>query len=159
MKITKIRHAPTFILLLGLTTACSSIYKNDYIYADYVSTSKHKQLAKKELKLKNYRGALVHFRILEALQPDDPEIKNRIRITMALASRKLDLEISKGMLALRNNKWDAAKQHFLKALNIQPQNKIALESLRKINAREVKEVQTSHLNSVKRKRIYLAETE
>lgn len=159
MKIMKLRHALILVLLSGLTTACSSIYKNDYVYADYVSASKHKQLAKIELKQKNYRGALMHYRILEALQPDNPEIKNRIRITNALANRSLDLVISKGMQALRSNKWDAARQHFLKALNIQPQNKIALESLRQINTREVKQVQTAHLKSVQQKHIYLAETE
>jgi len=164
MKITKIRHALTLILLSGLTTACSSMHKSDYFYTDhqytdYVSASKHKQLAKIELKQKNYQGALMHYRILEALQPDNPEFKNRIRVTNALASRNLDLEISKGTLALRNSKWNVAKRHFLKALNIQPHNKTALESLRKINTREVKQVQTTHLRSIQRKNIYLAETE
>lgn len=164
MKTTKIQQTLKLILLTSLTTACSSIYKNDHVYTqhlytDYVSASKHKQLAKIELKQKNYQGALMHYRILEALQPDNPEIKNRIRVTNALANRNLDLEISKGMLAFRSNKWDVAKQHFLKALNIHPHNEIALESLRKINTREVKQVQTTHLKRVKQKHIYLAETE
>ena len=159
MKIRKTPKIFTLILLSSLTTACSNMYKNEYVYVDYVSASKHNQQALAKLQRKDYAGALIHYRVLEALQPNSPKIKNQIRVTHALANRHLGLEISKGMFALRNNKWETAKYHFIKALKIQPHNKIALESLRKINTREVKLVQTTHLESIKRKPIYLAEKE
>ena len=158
---TLLRIFPVSLAFAFSLSACSTtgFQSNRYVYADYVSLTKHHQHAKFKLAQGDYQGALTHLYVLNALQPDNPEFISKIRSAKSLANRIVKLETLKGEKLVQKGRPERAKHHFLKALRIEPTNRNALNHLKQINSKEVKETQLAHLKKVKKKKIFLAETD
>lgn len=159
MKIRKLR-SPYLILLLSLT-ACTGMgpQKNQYNYAEHVSISDHKHATSLAITNKDYKEALKHLYILNALEPQNPIHVNRIRIVKAIASRQADMIFNKGVSALRKGNTEDAKRLFLKTLNQQPNHELAIKQLQQMNTNEVMRVQLANLKKLKRRNISMAESE
>jgi len=129
----------TFVCLLS-SSACS-IHStreptNQYTFSEAIQIDNRKHRALDLLKQHYYHQSLLQWKILHAIEPMNPEFRNRIRVVEALAKRRARLELRKGREAETSKNYIEARRRYLKSLAINPSDKSAIAGLRRIEKNE-----------------------
>lgn len=77
--------------------------------------------------------ALLNWRIVAQLRPDDGEAAGKVKNLLAKARSKSDEHFGKGLDLLKNNEGQSARREFLLALAYNPEHREALDYLKKYN--------------------------
>lgn len=109
-----------------------------------------KQQAIRLAEATDYRAALIQWKILRTLQPDEAEYATRIRDLEELISREIQSLAAEGKSAAAQDNQSAAKHAWLSVLALDPNNQMALQVLRAIEEQRVKTIQANNTAQVKK---------
>lgn len=98
----------------------------------------------------DYRSALIQWKILQTLQPDEPEYSKRIRDLEDLINREIQARTNEGKQAAAQDNPAGAKHAWLSVLALDPHNQTALQVLRAIEEQRVKSIQATNTAHVRR---------
>jgi len=98
----------------------------------------------------DYRAALVQWKILQTLQPAEPEYTSRVRELEDLIAREVQSLATEGRQAATKDNPAAARRAWLGVLALDPNNQTALQVLRAIEEQHVKSIQAATTARVKR---------
>ncbi|MCU7863579.1 MAG: hypothetical protein KZQ92_06345 [Candidatus Thiodiazotropha sp. (ex Lucinoma borealis)] len=79
------------------------------------------------------QGALFEYRVARALAKQDPVIKKSIKRIESQISKRTKKMIARGNKAVRQGKTSKARRHYLETLGLEPNNKDALEAMRRLD--------------------------
>lgn len=99
--------------------------------------------------------AQLQWRVLLAVDPNNTEYRNRLRVLQALINRRAKNIILLGHNALERNNHKDAERHYLAALTIDPFNAEALESLRALQTKSLTRLQ--EIKSAKLQKLHAAD--
>jgi|GEM_PF-2797435 len=98
----------------------------------------------------DYRAALTQWKILQTLQPAEPEFASRVRELEDLIAREVQSLAAEGKQAATKDNPAAARRAWLGVLALDPNNQTALQVLRAIEEQHVKTIQAATTARVKR---------
>jgi tetratricopeptide (TPR) repeat protein len=99
--------------------------------------------------------AQLQWRVLLAIDPNNTEYRNRLRVLQALINRRTKNIILLGHTAVERNNLKEAERHYLSALTIDPLNLEALESLRTLQTKTLTRLQ--EIKSAKLQKLHTAD--
>lgn len=98
----------------------------------------------------DYRAALTQWKILQTLQPAEPEFASRVRELEDLIAREVQSLAAEGKQAATKDNPAAARRAWLGVLALDPNNQTALQVLRAIEEQRVKSIQAATTARAKR---------
>ncbi len=124
------------IALALISTACTTTRTSMQADTpvDFISIEQRKEVANALFKQHDYHASLLQWKILNAIQPDNPEYKNRIRVLEALIKRRSKIYLRNAQNALEDNDLKTAEWELQKVLALNPENNKATEQLKHIEA-------------------------
>lgn len=138
------------MLFIGIS-GCSSVFLQ--------SATPKLPPAKERIKLaKRYQrdgklaDALIQWKILNILSPENKEYIKQIKLTKSRIKNRVEINVQAGKKAFKEGNFHAAKLKFLKALALDPdQSSLAFSYLRQLDEKNVWEVQSAKLDKLKTK--------
>jgi tetratricopeptide (TPR) repeat protein len=97
-------------------------------------------------------AALIHWRILRTLAPDDPEIQRQTAATQALIRHRVEERLAAGAAAAQAGDTAGSRDTYLRALALDPSNGEALARLRRLETAAVYAVQKARLDKIRARR-------
>lgn len=121
------------------------------IPTESINIGYRKALAQKYFKRQDYHASLTQWKVLQTIDPQNPEYANRIRVLDALIKRRIKLFLKRGKDQLGNDQLIKAEESLLMALALDPNNYFALKMMRRIEAKRVQRVQIAKTQKLLRK--------
>jgi len=140
-----------FSLILGACTSMRMRSQAD-IPVDHINIQHRKNVANNLFKQHDYHESLIQWKILQAIQPDNPEYKNRIRVLNALIKRRLKVHLADAQAAYKKQQYKKAEVEFLKVLALNPSHKIAISRLKTLTAKRIEDIQARKTQKLLAKR-------
>lgn len=97
-------------------------------------------------------AALVQWRILRVLAPEDAEIARQVAATRALIRHRTETLLSRGDTAEQSGDTASARTAYLRVLALDPANRTALARLRFLETERVYAVQQARLDTLRARR-------
>jgi len=97
-------------------------------------------------------AALVQWRILRALAPEDPDIARQVAATRALIRHRTEALLGRGDTAEQTGDTANARTAYLRVLALDPANREALARLRHLEAERLYAVQRARLDTLRARR-------
>ncbi|MDH5232599.1 MAG: hypothetical protein OEY38_21270, partial [Gammaproteobacteria bacterium] len=139
------------VLCLGALGACSSnpiAIKSD---ATVLDTEARRMKAIEYGERQWFHQALVEWKILSTIDPDNPEFANRINITESIIKRRVRSLLVHAKKTYKSGDVKHAQEQFLAILALEPSQHEALNYLRNIEETRVKAIQMAKTQRLKEK--------
>lgn len=138
---TRSAGASVVVLLITLLlVACAELPKLEF--RDIPASINARKLKAVTLKEQGHLAeALLEWKILNLLRPDDNAVLYELKATKAAIDRRVGAHITAASEAANEGHADVAYIYYLKALALDPNNGEALDQLRAIEAKRVRDVQ------------------
>ena len=150
------RNLLLILCLIALLPACTSTKKplnQANIPVESLNIKNRKALAQDYYKKRDFASALTQWKILRAIDPNNSEYKNRIRVMNVLIKRRAKIHVANGQDAMQRKDFAAAELLLLKALALDPWHPKALSMLKKIESNRVETKQQAKTRRLKKKQL------
>jgi len=127
------------LLLIGCTN--NKPINQSSVPVEQININHRIAVAHAAFKSQDFYEALTQWKILNTIDPENAEYKNRMRVLDALIKRRIKLHINNGKDALTQNKLISAEMAFLKVLALNPEHKFALKKLQEIDIKRSESIQ------------------
>lgn len=137
MSFRRLSSALVLFVLWGCSTAPR--HAPDTVATPAETTSSAREaLAQQLLEKRDLAEALVQWKILRTIEPENAKYRNQVRALQKIINEEAENNLATGLTNLRLGAYDAARLLFLKALALDPKRRDALAYLREIDEREAR---------------------
>ena len=150
------------ILLTQTLIACSGRliqHESDYAFqqamipTNKINVERRETIAQELLDNQDFYASLTQWKILQTINPSNPQYANQILSLEALIERRIKLFLVKSKDSLEVNDLRAAEMSLLKALALDPNNLFALKMMRNIESQRMQKAQILKTEKLRRKRM------
>lgn len=141
------------IALLPACTATKKTFNHANTPVDSLDIKSRKALAHAYYVERDYASSLTQWKILRAIDPNNTEYKNRIRVMNVLIKRRANIHVANGRDAIDRKDYAKAELLLLKALAMDPGHPTALAMLKKIEADRIETRQQAKTRRLKKKQL------
>jgi len=151
------RRVAYLVVLAGLTASCVQTSSQTWLSGDF--PAEREKLARQLAKKGDLSGALVQWRVLERLSPDDRSITRERRKLESRIEKKVKAAFSKAKDDLAKGRSTQAWKGFLRVLSLDPNHAGALAELRALEVRRLRRSRSRVVESLYQKELEAAKAE
>lgn len=97
-------------------------------------------LARQLLEKHDLAAALVQWKILRTIEPDNAKYRNQVRALQKIIDEETENHLATGLTNLRLGAYETARLSFLKVLALDPKRRDALAYLREIDEQQARSI-------------------
>ncbi len=152
-----VRRVAYLVVLAGLTASCVQSSSQTWLSGDF--PAEREKLARQLAKKGDLSGALVQWRVLEGLSPDDRNIRRERRKLESQIDKKAKATFSKAKADLAKGRSTQAWNGFLRVLKLDPNHAGALAELQALEVRRLRRSRSRVVESLYQKELEAAKAE
>ncbi len=145
------------IVLAGLTASCVQSSSQTWLSGDF--SAEREKLARQLAKEGDLNGALVQWRVLERLSPDDRRIARERSKLESQIEKKVKVAYSKAKDDLARGRSTQAWKGFLRVVSLDPNHAGALAELQALEVRRLRRSRSRVVESLYQKELEAAKAE